>query len=188
MFSRVVLSYVLALPILVTLVADTQYNIAVTMSSNTPGTLEIFYDPGAGFIGAVTTPLKPSEKSERYKLRLPPGDYRYLRIDPGTAPGRYVIERVEILRPDRSGQTTIPLSEIVPANQLSTVGRTASRLVVESTGPDPQMLYTPAPPLAIKAVSPMQGWLVGTFAVVWAGLVACVWVLERVFRPAIPAG
>jgi hypothetical protein len=187
-FPRVVLGYALAFPILITLSASTQNNIAVTMSSNAPGLLQVFYGPASGLVGAVTTPLNPSPTARIYRLQLPPGEYYHLRIDPGTAPGRYAIEHIEILEADgTTTQTTVPLTELVPNGQLTVIKRTQNLLIVESSGTDPQLLYSSRSPLRIKPVSPMQVWVVVPFILCWGTLVAGIWVLERAFHPLRPS-
>ena len=76
-----------------------------------------------------------------YELTLPQGNYRLLRIAPGTGSGRYTIERAAIRGPGGSTYLSIPLSELRPGHQMSISERTRERLVVESPAgsDDPQL-------------------------------------------------
>ncbi len=150
MFARLVLAYVLILPTVVPLVAqaisDPEYTLLVRMSASADGQLQVFYDRGSGYTEAhsVAVPLRASERLLDYRLPLPPGRYRELRIDPGNGAGRYMIERVVILKSDGSTQTAIPVTDLVPAQQLSILERSSARLVLEappgSNDPNPPVL------------------------------------------------
>src|SRR3954464_7817543 len=128
MIARAVLGYVLALPalvaLLINLVSDPRTAaIAVTMASSTPGHLQVFFDSGAGFreVESGTAWLDTTGAAREYRIRLPPGSYRQLRIDPGTAAGRYDISRVEVLASDGSRIDTIALTSLTPAQQRTIV-------------------------------------------------------------------
>jgi hypothetical protein len=154
--ARLVLGYVVALPLIVPQVARhlaTPYMIAITMQSPITGRLELVHDLGKGFaerpLSAV--PLYPSERPHEYRLELPPGRYHRLRIDPGTTVGRYTITRAAIIAPDESTIAAIPLASLVPISQMTLVDRSMDRLVVEVPpgSNDPQILYVPEHPVVI---------------------------------------
>ena len=195
MFARLVLAYAVALPLIVGLLAGAvgdsrTYTISVTMESSVPGHVQVFFDSGAGFreVQSSNAWFDTATGAHEYRLRLPAGRYRTFRIDPGTLPGRYALERVVVLAPDGSIYAEIPLTALEPAYQITVVEKSERRLVV-TTPPgtsDPQLLYSPAAPIVIPSLvftfrSLRTGVLVG---LVWVAAVALVWFLGRVMgRP-----
>ncbi len=127
MWARLVLAYVLSLPLLVSMTLGARpverYVLQVTMSSSVSGLVQVFYDSGAGFSGAHSSavPVVVSIEPREYRLDLPAGRYRQLRLDPGTEPGRYVILRAAIIAADGSTVATLPLAELNPVQELTTV-------------------------------------------------------------------
>ena len=191
---RLVLGYIIALPIIVPFVARTaptlySYSLAVTMSSSAPGHLQVFYDSGAGFSEprSTTATLVESGKPHRYRLRLPPGRYRRLRIDPGTLGARYEIKRASILAPDGTVFVGIPLDAFVPAGGTTITERTGEHVVVEpAVGPaDPQLEYVPEGPVVIPRVilNPRVLDFVARLAAYWFVGIAVVWLFERATSP-----
>jgi hypothetical protein len=88
------LGYILALPIIVPIVAAStgtlhSYSLVVTMTSTRDGHLQVFYDDGGGYSEqrSATVSLLPTHQSHEYRLALPAGRYRRLRMDPGTVGG-----------------------------------------------------------------------------------------------------
>ena len=149
-FARLVLAYAVALPLIVGLLAGAvgdsrTYAISVTMESSVPGHVQVFFDSGAGFreIQSSNAWFDTAAGAHEYRLRLPAGRYRTFRIDPGTLPGRYALERVVVLAPDQSIHAEIPLTALEPAYQITFVEKSERRLVV-TTPPgtsDPQLLF-----------------------------------------------
>lgn len=195
MFARLVLGYVVALPLIVGLlagaVADPRtYTISVTMESSTPGHVQVFFDSGAGFreVQSSTAWFETEPGAHEYRLRLPAGTYRKFRLDPGTLPGRYRIERVAILAPDDSVYAAIPLTDLKPDYQVTVLEASERRLVV-TTPPgtsDPQLLYSPAAPVVIPSlVFRLRGLrTLALIGLTWIVAVAFVWAGNRVIgRP-----
>ena len=166
MIARLVLGYVLGvlafIPHLTKAVdKEHSYKLAILMTSEVPGTLQVFYDTGAGLREADSVAVPLETERREYELPLPQGGYRLLRIDPGNQAGRYTIERAVIRRPDGSTYWPIPLAELRPVHQLSLIERTSERLVVESPpgSNDPQLLYAPALPFPLSLRPPSVGLL-----------------------------
>ena len=133
--ARLVLGYVVALPLIVGLLAGAvsdsgTYTIAVTMESSVPGHVQVFFDSGVGFseVASSNAWFETAPGAHEYRLRLPAGRYRRFRLDPGTLPGRYAIERVRILAPDGSIHAEIPLAALEPAYQITVVEKSERRL------------------------------------------------------------
>ena len=190
MLPRLVIGYIVALAIVVPITARSRgveaerYTIAVALQSDKPGVLQVFYDSGHGFseLQSAVSTLQPSDRSYEYQLFLPAGRYRAIRIDPGTVSGRYVIERISILAPGGSVQTTIPLIELKPVNQLSVREQTRDRLIVDAPpgADDPQLLYSPKTPVVIPGQwlsAPVRSFL-GRMALLWMCAIGVVWSIE----------
>ena len=190
MLARLVLGYVVALPLIVGLLASAvsdsrTYTIAVTMESSVPGHVQVFFDSGGGFteVASSNAWFETAPGTHEYRLRLPAGRYRKFRLDPGTLPGRYVIERITVLAPDGSIRAEIPLSALEPAYQITVVEKSERRLVV-TTPPgtsDPQLLYSPASPVLIPGLV-FTSRSLRTAAMVglsWVCAVALVWLGAR---------
>ncbi len=131
-----------------------------------------------------------SIEPREYRLDLPAGRYRQLRLDPGTEPGRYVILRAAIIAADGSTVATLPLAELNPVQELTTVERTANRIVLQATptATDPQILFAPPVPLAVFTGKAAATRLFGRFALIWAGALLVVWVAEWLLFRVWPGG
>ena len=190
MLARIILAYVLALPVLVgfTESGSGGHTIDVTMASTVPGYLQVFFDTGQGFSQSqsVVVPVFASEDPREYSAPIPPGQYRQLRIDPCTIPGRYVIRSAAIVRADRTTETVLPLSSLAAVYELTTIERTDSRLVVEAPpgGDDPQLLYAPAQPLKVPVEEGLSSGTLWRLPLAWAAAILAVWIVERASRGA----
>jgi len=86
--ARLVLGYVLGvlafIPHLTKAVdKDHSYKLAILMTSEIAGTLQVYYDIGAGLREADSVAVPLETERREYELPLPKGGYRLLRIDPG---------------------------------------------------------------------------------------------------------
>jgi hypothetical protein len=187
---RILLGYILALPVIVPLIAQSigtlqPFTVSVTMQARLPGHLQVFYDDGRGFSEprSAVVRLQVSEEPRQYTLDLPSGRYRAFRIDPRTLGGQYVIERVEILAPDGSTYISFPLLSLVPAGPTSVTERSATRLTVNAApGPnDLQLLYVPDVPVTIpfQPFTPLALGLLARVMFLWLCGILVVWVGER---------
>jgi hypothetical protein len=191
--ARLVLGYVLGvlafIPHLTKAVdTDHSYKLAILMTSEVPGTLQVYYDTGAGLREADSESVPLETERREYELPIPEGGYHLLRIDPGNQPGRYTIERAVIRRPDGSTYFPIPLAELRPLHQLSLIERTSERLVVESPpgSNDPQLVYALSRPFPLSSRSSDVGLLLARLAGYVFALVLLIGLLERALRPVAP--
>ena len=196
-WHRLVLGYIIVLPFVVSVVAGKldalqPYTVALTMSSQVQGHVQLFYDGGAGFSEARSTTLVLDESGARheYRLGLPPGRYRALRIDPGTLGARYTIERLAIVTTDGVVMAPIPLTALVLAPPATMVERSDDRLVIEAApGPrDLQFSYVPATAIVIPRLlfNRPQLALLARIVALWMMGVGLLFVLERVTRRFAP--
>ena len=185
MIARAALAFVLSLPIFVTVTANASggHALVLTMASTVPGTLQIFFDTGQGFSEpqSVVAPTSVSDVPRAYRFPIQPGRYLNFRVDPGTVPGRYDIRGAVVLAPDGSTSASIPLADLNPVHQLTTIERTAARLLVEATpaSSDPQILYAPAKPLEIVPEQRLSRASIRRLALVWVAALLAVVIMER---------
>jgi SAM-dependent methyltransferase len=188
LFARVVLAYVLALPIMAGMVASRSggTTLVVTMSTTVPSVIQVFYNTGAGFTPAQSAILPTFASAEplEYRMPIPPGTYFHIRIDPGTTPGHFVIRRVVMQSADGSKTTALALDDIIPLIQMTEVERAPRRLVVDAVpgAYDPQLLYQPAKPLQVPIEERIPGGTLRRLALVWLGALALVFALEALMR------
>ena len=199
MLARLMIGYILALPLIVPLTARSagklqRFTLAVTMQSRLPGHLQVFYDSGSGFAEAQSSAvaLQVSDGPREYRLALPPGHYRSFRIDPGTLGGTYVIERAAILAPGGLPYAAIPLMSLAPSGQASVTERRRDRLVVNAQPgfSDPQLLYVPETPILIPndVPNPPVRRELARIVLFWMCGIGIVWLLERAFHAGWPKG
>src|SRR5262245_14558964 len=158
------------------------------MTSEVPGTLQVYYDTGAGLREADSAAVLLETERREYELPLPKGVYRLLRIDPGNHAGRYTIEHAAIRRPDGSTFWPIPLGELRPVHQLSLVELTSERLVVDSPpgSNDPQLLYALPLPFPLSSRPASVGPVLARLAGYVFALVLLIGLLERALRRVAP--
>lgn len=191
MLARVLLGYLIALPVFVPLLArstgEPGYVLSVTMSSTPGGVLQVFFDTGTGYSErqSVRIPVGRFESPREYKVPMPPGRYRSIRIDPGMDPGLYVIQNTAVLEGDGSIQTTIPLSAVRPLHQLRIVNESPHRLVLESPpgSNDPVLVYSPDEMLVLPPHERTSAWLLGRLALFCACGTVVAFVVGGLLRP-----
>jgi hypothetical protein len=125
-------------------------------------------------------------RTREYRLRLPAGEYRRFRIDPGTLAGRYTIDRIAILSRDGSLHAAIPLTALVPAHQVTIVEASEARLVAEAPAGqhDPQFLYSPPRPIVVPGALLSLRTLGTAFflTLAWLAGIGLVWIVEQIVR------
>jgi hypothetical protein len=160
------------------------------MASDVPGLLQVFFDTGQGFSEgqSVFTPVYASQEPRDYRVHLPHGQYRHLRVDPGTVPGRYDIRGAVVLAPNGATREVIPVADLAPVHQLITLERTTVKLVVEVSpgGNDPQLLYAPATPLEIVPRERIPAGTIRRLALTWLIALAAVVAAERLLLRLAP--
>ncbi|MEO7270767.1 MAG: hypothetical protein ABIX28_15110, partial [Vicinamibacterales bacterium] len=196
MFARLVLAYVLSLPVFVGLAAQAatsplSHTLIISMSSSVPGVLQVFFDTGQGFDEAhsARVPTIASSEPQVYRLAVSPGTYRQLRIDPGILGGRFAIVGAAIVDGSGATEAALPIETLEPSYQLTAVERSPTRLVVEAPAGaiDPQLTFTPSSPVAIGVARPAPWRPLGRGALIWLAALAIVWVIERLLRLVWPS-
>lgn len=187
LFSRLILAFVAALPAVLPSAAraldrDHAYVLQLRMKSSTAGWLQVFGDVGQGFSPqrSAAVPLLSGDDIREYRLTLPTGHYVALRIDPNLGAGRYEIASAAILDSIDRPVVQIPLERLTPAYQLALVARSDTSLIVEApTGAnDPQLLYTPDPPLWLLPSTDDVPALIRRLLLQMAIAIGVVWLLE----------
>jgi hypothetical protein len=158
MVRRLVLAYLLALPVFVVTAArltegDHSFRLTVRLASSVGGVLQVYADRGHGFSeqesyeAVLATDTQPHD----YQLKIPSGKYSMFRIDPGLVAGRYTLYSVTIDDPHGVSVARPSLYEFQQMVHLTPVERTGDKLVMD-TPPDPvdpQILWIPKRPLPL---------------------------------------
>jgi hypothetical protein len=191
--SRFVLAFILTLPItwshIVEILHEGAVNtLSIRMASSVGGTLQVFFDIGAGFneIDSRAAPIGPG--MQEYRLPLPAGRYQKLRIDPGIAAGVYDIQHVAVLTPAGTTRTLIPLTNLIAANHLTILQHNDKRLLVRCPEPasDPQLVYSPPEPFILWPPRTF-GLRLALLILICATAVTAIVILERALAPVGPS-
>lgn len=179
---RVILGGTLGLGAFLWLAADPlgdarHFEFVVRVRATAPGMAQLFFDRGQGFSQADSSaaPLDQSPDPAERRLPIPPGRYRALRFDPGTAAGEYEIGTARI--EDGTGRVvaTFGPRAFEPTHDLAVLRRTETVLVVTTTAPqpDPQLLAVFGDPLLVAPPSTTMATLAALLlALAGAGTIA----------------
>lgn len=147
------------------------------LTASQPGPLQVFYDDGGGFREDLSFRLQVAAGTApaTYRLPVPPGTYRALRLDPPDHGATTVVHALRIVEPGNRIIADLPIAGLQPAQQVLSV--TASTGTVKIRTPpgsdDPQLHLTlPAPVearvsstatllAALKVILPVFATLVG---------------------------
>ena len=159
----------------------------VRASSTVNGAFQVYYDDGAGWreelsgrstISASATPLT-------YRLSLPPGRYKALRVDPLDRGGSVTVTGMRVLSPANHVLHKIPLDGLQPVQQIqSAVLREGALEITTAPGSDDAQLEKRfSSPLVVDAS--WRDYVRGSLPFVlpvFAGLAALLFLLDRAPR------
>ncbi len=158
MVRRLVLAYLLALPVYVVTAAwltagDHDYTLTVRLATSVASVIQVFADTGHGFSEqqSYELGLVADNQPHDYAMKIPGGAYAMFRIDPGLVAARYTLYSVRIDDPRGAPVARPSLSEFRPLVHLNVVERTDDHLTMD-TPPDPvdpQILWIPNPALSL---------------------------------------
>ncbi len=165
------------------------YFFDVTLTSDTPGTTQFFWDLGKGINESDSSaqPLRIERKPVVYRFMMPPGTFRAFRFDPIDHAARLTLSRARIV--DYRGRLVRAFQpeDFKPNTQVSELTRQGETMVcvVAPNAGDPSLELPLAEALTIPVLTSM--WVYTTLplglAVFLLGLVlSSPWLLERV-RP-----
>lgn len=161
--------------------------IEIDLAASAGGTLQVFYDRGTGISEAesVAAPIAATPRPHTYRLPLPFGRYRLLRVDPNTGPGRYVVEGLRVV--DGRGETVATLrADAIQSTAQATVAPTGGggfTVTTPADANDPQVVLVPAAPVLLLPARADLATLAGTAlaialaVLVLATLADCVTIL-----------
>ena len=161
------------------------FMLEVRVSSTTSGAFQLYYDNGAGWREEISgrTAIAASPTPLSYRIPLPPGNYKALRLDPLDRSGTITLSGVTILSPSGKVMGDIPLDGFKPIQQIESVALRSGALEITTTpgSNDSQLEKKLASPLVVNA-----SWLDyarGSLAIVlpiFVGIVALLVLLDRV--------
>jgi hypothetical protein len=157
------------------------------VSSTVGGSLQIFYDDGAGMREDLSARayLTPSAEFIPHRLPLPPGVYKAIRLDPIDRGGTVRIASLRVISPTGRVAAELPLADFKPTHQVQSlqVKNGALEIVAAAGNDDPQIgLVLPAP-LVVHAS--WRDYARGSLPIilpVFAGMAALLLALDRAPR------
>ncbi|MES2693432.1 MAG: hypothetical protein V4773_08165 [Verrucomicrobiota bacterium] len=131
------------------------FTLEARIASSVGGEFQIFYDDGKGVREelSVRAGLTASATPLVYRFPLAEGTYSGFRIDPLDRPGTVTIASVRVLASSGREIATFPLERLQQVQQIasSRLTGTGLELAIATQANDPQLLYSPAPPLVVTA-------------------------------------
>ncbi|MSU48870.1 MAG: hypothetical protein EXS37_07255 [Opitutus sp.] len=150
------ISVVVALPFLpAAKMRPDLFTLEARLTATAAGPLQIFYDNGSGIredlsgratLAASTTPVA-------YRMALPPGTYRAIRLDPPDHGATITLHSLRAIAPSGRVIAELPIAEFKPANQIQSLATRSGGLEIVSTpnSDDPQISLELGATLAIHA-------------------------------------
>src|SRR5688572_12821205 len=121
------------------------FMLEVRASSTVNGALQAYYDDGLGWREDLSgrVAVAASAKAETYRLPLPPGRYRALRLDPLDRSGKITIAALRVIAPSGGTLESIPVEGFKPVQQIQSVAlRDHALEIVTANGSDDPQLET----------------------------------------------
>ena len=157
------------------------------VSSTVGGSLQIFYDDGAGMREELSARayLTPGTDFVAHRLPLPPGVYKALRLDPLDRGGTVRIASLRVLSPTGRVAAELPLSAFKPTHQVQSlqVKDGALEIVAAAGNDDPQIgLVLPAPLVVSASWSDYAQGSLPIVLPLFVGIAALLFALDRAPR------
>jgi hypothetical protein len=110
-----------------------QSKLYLDIKSSKPETAQVYYDDGTGFSEAnsAKAKLKGNGDFERIEFAIPAGNLKAIRFDPLEKSGSVELRSVNLKSGDK--QSSIPLDQIMPINQIAKTEIREGVLFVETT-------------------------------------------------------
>ncbi|MBL9208834.1 MAG: hypothetical protein JNL92_00100 [Opitutaceae bacterium] len=157
------------------------------VSSTVGGSLQIFYDDGAGMREELSARayLTPSSDFVAHRLPLPPGVYKAIRLDPIDRGGTVRIASLRIISPTGRGAGELPLADFKPTHQVQSLQLRdgALEIVAAAGNDDPQIGLVLPVPLVVSAS--WRDYARGSLPLIlplFAGLAGLLLALDRLPR------
>lgn len=155
------------------------------VASTAAGHLQIFYTDGADLSeqASTRTAIRASAAPIPYRLKLPPGRYRMLRLDPIDAGGTVTIASLRVMSHAGRVLRELPLREFSPVMDVAAVrpaGATGVEIAVAAGRSDPQLMFTLPQPLEVVTTWRERSAGLGSRAgPLWLALAAGLFLLDR---------
>jgi hypothetical protein len=179
------LSVVAAIPFLpFAAPTSAQFHFEVTVTANTAGTAQLFFDLGRGIIEADSSRavIEAKPGPQRLRFSLPPGTYRAIRLDPIDRTAELSLSDPVIRARDGSVARRFALTDFTAENQIFSLVVTGDAVLAITTpgAVDPTLGVRLAEPFVL-ATTLGQNLRSGLFTAtcVFAGLLIALFVLQR---------
>lgn len=179
------LSAVVALPFLpFAAPTSAQFRFEVTVTANTAGSAQLFFDVGRGIIeiDSSRAPIAGGKSSQLLSFPLPPGTYRSLRLDPMDRTAELTLSDPVIRSHDGGLVRRFALSDFTADNQIFSLNVTGDSLRVITTAgaADPILGLPLAAPFVLARTLGQNiraGLVIAAF--VFAGLLVVLFAVNR---------
>src|SRR5688572_14442409 len=127
----------------------------VQLTSSSPGTTQVFWDLGRGYIEQDSSrqPLKIEPEPVFYRYMIPMGSIRELRLDPIDGVGSFTFRNARVV--DRNGNVVRAFApeDFTAANEIARCEKQDDVLIVRTTAEsrDPVLLLKLPAPLVLKS-------------------------------------
>lgn len=137
--------------------ARIDYLLQLRMSSTASGEIRLYFDDGKGLREALAehAPVKAGTDVVDYRIRVPAGTFRGIRIDPINAPATLMLDSLRLTDAAGGLIRAIAPAELKPAYEIDrfSVDGDTAHVVTTPGGIDPQLRLDFDPPLTLKARS-----------------------------------
>jgi hypothetical protein len=157
------------------------------VTSTLPGAFQVFYDDGGGLreeLSARAT-LTGGSTPATYRLPLPPGTYKALRLDPLDRAGSVTISSLRVISPTGRTIAQIPLEGFKPTHQIESLQlRNGALEITTAVGSDdPQLgLVLPSPVVVHASWRDYARGSTPFVLPIFLGLAALLFVADRAVR------
>ncbi len=131
------------------------FTLEARLTASAGGLFQIFYDDGAGIREELSgrATLAATNTPAAYRLPLPPGSYRALRLDPLDRGGSITITSLRVISQSGRVLAEIPLGEFKPTHQIQSLAVRNDGLAITSASnaDDPQLGLVFKSPLSVHA-------------------------------------
>lgn len=162
--------------------ASSERHLAISLTADQPGGLQVFYDHGGGFSEGASARMDFAAGSSTLSIPLPDGALKSLRLDPDPGVAKVQLHKIAIETSGQRQSLELSLLGLNPLSEIAALDRASTGFTV-STVPgakDPQLLL----PVQDDLLRP-TGWVeyAGRASQALLLLALGVWVLVRLARP-----
>ena len=122
--------------------ASSERHLAITLTADQPGGLQVFYDHGAGFSEGESARMDVPTGSSTLSIPLPDVALKSLRLDPDPAVAKVQLHKIAIETSGQRQSLELPLLGLNPLSEIAAFDRAPTGITVRTVlgAKDPQLL------------------------------------------------